>query len=125
MVTLGLLLGHLGLLGLGSSELDLFGLLLVSLFLLGILCLLNQLVSLFLSQGRALGLLLLDQIDGGTNDGTLDLDTTGDLLLGSSFSDTLLVETTEDNGPVQLGGLETLHEVGLTLGVDETEDLFG
>jgi hypothetical protein len=44
-------------------------------------------------------------------------------LLGDLLSLALLVETTEDDGPVKLRGLETLEEVRLALAVDETERL--
>lgn len=94
--TLGLLLGELGT---GGNLSSLFSL---SLFLLGLLLFLVSLDSfslvgllLFWLQGSS----FLDQFDGSTDNGSLVLDGLSGSLLGGFLSDTLLVVSSEQNGP--------------------------
>ena len=118
--TLGLLLGDLGT---GSNEL---GLLSLSLLLVGLLLLLGGLdglgslgLSLFWLQGSS----LLDQVKGGTDNGSLVLDGLSGSLLGDLLGDTLLVVLSVEHGPGDSSRVLSLLEQGVGLGGLESENL--
>jgi len=69
------------------------------------------------------GPLLLDDIEGSTNDGTLGLDGATSALLGGLLSDTLAVLSAEKDGPRNAAGVLALEEEGLGLSALEAEDL--
>jgi len=71
----------------------------------------------------ALGTLLLDHVQGSTNDGTLGLDGAARALLGDLLRDTLAVLATVQNGPRNAAGVLALEEKRLRLAVLEAEDL--
>jgi len=66
---------------------------------------------------------LLDHIEGGTDDGSLGLDCAAGSLLRDFLRDTLLVLSSEENGPCDTAGVLALEEKRLGLAVLETEDL--
>lgn len=116
---LHLLLGHLGS---GCSCCGTVGL---ALLLLLLLLLLGLCESLSLGSSTNLGLLVTlggNGIQAGTDDTALVLDSLAGALLGDLFGDSLLVHTTEDDGPRNLTGVLTLQEQRLALARNEAED---
>jgi len=78
------------------------------------------------SSGSSFGSLvssLLDHIEGGTDDSSLRLNGTAGALLGNFLRDTLLVLSSEENGPGNATGVLALKEKGLGFAVLESEDL--
>lgn len=106
-----------------SSYLGLGSLLTLLRLLLDLLGLVNGLLSGSNSLGWLLVTESLDLLQLDTSNGTLGLGRLSSTLLDGSDILTLLVETTENDGPVELGGAETLVEVRLALAVQETESL--
>jgi hypothetical protein len=70
-----------------------------------------------------LSALLLDLVEGGTNDGPLDLHDLPRLLLLDFLRGTLLVDTPVDLRPLDLTGVALVEESLLDLGADEHEGL--
>ena len=80
-------------------------------------------ITLGSSEITLLGSLLLDLIQGSTDNGTLDLVATLRTLLGGSFSQTLLVQTTPSLSPDQFGSLFTLQSQGERLAGSQKDRL--
>lgn len=75
------------------------------------------------SLANSLGLLTLrhDLLPGGTDNGTLDLGSLADTLLGHFFGGTLFVEAAVKDGPVVLAWVLLFQKVGLAFAVQETK----
>ena len=119
---LGLLLGDLGL-GTRGSRLGLLGLSGSLGSLLGLLVEGQLLVSGLLSLGGLLGSSLLDQLEGSTDNSSLVLNGLSASLLRGLLRDTLLVLSSEKNGPGDSSGVLSLRKQGGRLGGLESEDL--
>lgn len=107
----------------GSGSLDLLR---ASLSLLSALLLLGSLDlsgTSSLADGRGLLALGNDLLPSGTNDGALNLDGLASALLGDLFGGSLLVEATEEDGPVELARVLLLEEVRLAFAVQQAEAL--
>lgn len=107
----------------GSGSLNLLS---ASLSLLSALLLLGSLdLSGTGSLADGSGLLALgnDLLPSGTNDGALNLDGLASALLGDLFGGSLLVEATEEDGPVELARVLLLEEVRLAFAVQQAEAL--
>lgn len=76
-----------------------------------------------LADGSGLLALSDDLLPSGTNDGALDLDGLAGALLGDLFGGSLLVEATEEDGPVELARVLLLEEVRLAFAVQQAEAL--
>lgn len=75
------------------------------------------------SSFRSLVSSLLDDIEGGTDDSSLGLDGSAGALLGNFLRDTLLVLSSEENGPCNSARVLALQEQRFGFTVLETEDL--
>lgn len=120
--TLLLLLGELGR-STGSSRLGLLSLSGLLGKLLGLLVLLQLLISGSLSLSRLLVSSLLDQFNGSTNNTSLVLDGLSGSLSGGLLGDTLLVLSSVQNSPSDSSWVLSLLEKRRGLGRLESEDL--
>ena len=76
-----------------------------------------------LLDGFGFGTLGNNFFPGGTDNGTLDFDSLAGTALGNFLGGSLLVETTVEDGPVELTGVLLGLEVGSALAVQQTEGL--
>lgn len=106
-----------------SDRLGLDGLALLSLGLLVLLALGNGLLA---GCSSHFGLLVsagVDDIERGTDNSALVLDSLARALLGHFLSDTLLMKTSVHGGPCNLAWVLALQEQRLVLGANKSEDL--
>lgn len=121
--TLHLLARNLGTSTTGTDRLGLVGLAGLSLGLLVLLALGDSGLA---GGSTNLGLLVaagVDLLERSTNDTTLVLDGLARALLGDLLSNSLLVESSVNDGPGDLTGVLALQEERLVLGADKAEDL--
>lgn len=114
---------HLGLSTGRTSVLNLFSALSSFHFLLLLLGFFSGSSAGSLLDSFGFGALGNDFFPSSTNNGTLNLDGLASTALGNFLGGTLLVETTVEDGPVELTGVLLSLEVGSTFTVQQTERL--